>query len=64
MVAGTPGGLSLDARFGRRSHTRLWLGVRPATALKITDDLDGPLESLEQLDWTFRLPAPETGWDF
>ena len=46
------------------AFTRLWLGVRPATALHITDDLDGPRELLEELNWTLRLPAPETGWDF
>ena len=60
---GSDGALpTLTASVG--AFTRLWLGVRPATALHITDDLDGPRELLEELDWTLRLPAPETGWDF
>ncbi len=46
------------------AFTRLWLGVRPATSLNITDDLVGPPELLEQLDETLRLPEPETGCDF
>ncbi|MGD0110282.1 MAG: GNAT family N-acetyltransferase [Armatimonadota bacterium] len=46
------------------SFTRLWLGVRPATGLAITDDLSGPQDLLEQLDWAFRLPEPKPDWDF
>ena len=46
------------------AFTRLWLGVRPASSLNITDDLKGPPELLEQLDETLRLPEPETGCDF
>ncbi|MEE9130568.1 MAG: hypothetical protein V3T84_11165 [Phycisphaerales bacterium] len=62
-ASGSDGTLpTLTASVG--AFTRLWLGVRPATALHITDELDGPRELLEELDWTLRLPAPETGWDF
>lgn len=46
------------------AFTRLWLGVRPATGLAITDDLTGPQQLLEHLDRTLRLPAPSFDWDF
>jgi len=46
------------------AFTRLWLGVRPATGLAITDDLSGPPGMLEQLDEVFRLPEPKPDWDF
>ena len=46
------------------AFTRLWLGVRPATGLAVTDDLSGPKELLEELDWVFRLPAPHYDWLF
>jgi len=46
------------------AFTRLWLGVRPATGLAITDDLDAPAELLEQLDEVLRLPSPHPDWDF
>ena len=46
------------------AFTRLWLGVRPATGLAVTDDLVGPQELLEELDWVLRLPDPKPDWDF
>ena len=46
------------------AFTRLWLGVRPATGLSFTDDLDGPRKLLEQLDAVLRLPTPMLDWDF
>jgi hypothetical protein len=46
------------------AFTRLWLGVRPAVGLAITDDLAGPPQLLEQLDRTLRLPNPSFDWDF
>ncbi len=46
------------------AFTRLWLGVRPATGLAVSDDLAGPPELLEALDWALCLPAPKPGWDF
>lgn len=49
---------------GVRAFTRMWLGVRPATGLAITDTLSGPADLLEQLDWAFRLPDPKTEWMF
>ncbi len=46
------------------AFTRLWLGVRPASGLAITDDLAGPRELLPQLDNAFRLPVPRWDWHF
>jgi hypothetical protein len=46
------------------AFTRLWLGVRPATGLAVTDDLAGPPELLDALDWALRLPEPRPDWDF
>ncbi|MHB9132127.1 MAG: GNAT family N-acetyltransferase [Armatimonadota bacterium] len=49
---------------GVGAFTRLWLGAVPATGLAVTDTLSGPQELLETLDETFRLPKPQTAWDF
>ena len=46
------------------AFTRLWLGVRPATGLAVTDQLDGPAELLAALDRILRLPPPRPDWDF
>jgi len=46
------------------AFTRLWLGVRPATGLAVTDELAGPAPLLEELDWALRLPEPKPDWDF
>lgn len=46
------------------AFTRLWLGVRPATGLAVTDDLKGSPELLKALDKALRLPQPKTDWDF
>jgi hypothetical protein len=45
------------------AFTRMWLGVRPATGLAMTDDLSGPPELLEALDRALRLPDPKLDWD-
>ncbi len=42
--------------------TRLWLGVRPATGLAVTDGLSGPPELLRALDRTLSLPPPRPDW--
>ena len=39
--------------------TRLLFGVRKATALSVTDDLEAPEELLEQLDEHLCLPVPD-----
>ena len=47
------------------AFTRMWLGVRPATGLAATDDLDGSPELLSALDRTLRLPVPGLGgWEY
>ena len=46
------------------AFSRLWLGIRPATHLAISDDVDGPTELLEQLDAVLRLPTASWGWYF
>lgn len=46
------------------AFTRLWLGVRPATGLAVTDELSGPPDLLERLDETLRLPDPKPDWDY
>lgn len=46
------------------AFSRMWLGVRPATHLAISDELSGPQELLEDLDVTLRLPTAVLGWDF
>lgn len=55
-----PGLPTLTASVG--AFTRLWLGVRPATGLAITDDLHGPDTLLAALNETLRLPAPHLDW--
>ncbi|MFO7991686.1 MAG: hypothetical protein R6U61_05270 [Thermoplasmata archaeon] len=44
--------------------TRMWLGVQPATGLHITDELDGPVDLLKELDDVLRVPKPHPDWDF
>ena len=53
---------TLNASVG--AFTRMWLGVRPASGLAVTDELSGPPELLEGLDRILRLPDPKPDWDF
>ncbi|MFT5012253.1 MAG: putative acetyltransferase [Patiriisocius sp.] len=46
------------------AFSRLWLGVRPATQLAATTDLQADPSLLAILDRTIRLPRPHLGWDF
>lgn len=46
------------------AFTRLWLGVRPATTLATTGDLEGSPELLAALDHVIRLPRPDVQMDF
>ena len=46
------------------AFTRLWLGVRNASSLRLTDDLHGDDALLGALDRALRLPQPYIGWDF
>lgn len=46
------------------AFSRMWLGVRSATSLSVTDDLIAPKDLLKKLDELFRLPTPKADWDF
>jgi hypothetical protein len=46
------------------AFTRLWLGVRPASGLAVTDALHGPAELISALDEAIRLPYPQNDWPF
>jgi len=46
------------------AFTRLWLGVRPATGLAMTDEIEAPESLLEALDDVVRLPKPRPDWDY
>ncbi len=45
------------------AFTRLWLGVRPASGLAITDRLSAPAALLAELDQALRMPSPRPDWD-
>ncbi len=53
---------TLNASVG--AFTRMWLGVRPATGLAATDDLDAPELLLKDLDRILHLPPARVGWDY
>lgn len=46
------------------AFTRMWLGVRNASSLALTDDLAADPALLADLDRALRLPSPHFGWDF
>jgi hypothetical protein len=46
------------------AFTRMWLGVRSASGLSYTDDLQAPPKLLEQLDRALQMPLPKPDWDF
>ena len=49
---------------GVGAFTRLWLGVKPAVSLAVTDDLSGPPDLLSAIDASLALPAPHFDWNF
>ncbi len=49
---------------GVGAFTRMWLGVRPASGLAMTDELAGPDELLAALDKAFMLPTPHPDWEY
>lgn len=53
---------TLTASIG--AFSRLWLGVRPASNLSITDDLQADGALLRAIDAAVCLPKPHFGWDF
>ncbi len=46
------------------AFSRMWFGVRPASSLAITDQLEGDQALIDSLDTVLRLPRPHFGWDF
>lgn len=46
------------------AFTRAWLGVRPASQLAVTTDLNASPDLLAKLDKTLNVPRPHLGWDF
>jgi hypothetical protein len=46
------------------AFTRLWFGVRPASGLALSDELNAPPELLDALDRTLLLPQPLPDWDY
>ncbi len=61
--AGEAGGLP-TLRAGVGPFSRLLFGVRPASVLAATSDLEGPSSLLTALDRTIHLPSPRVGWSF
>ncbi|MEM7228717.1 MAG: GNAT family N-acetyltransferase [Planctomycetota bacterium] len=51
-------------RAGVGAFTRMWLGVRPASGLAVTDAIDAPPALLAALDDAFRVPRPNPDWEF
>ena len=63
ITTGTDSNLpTMSASVG--AFTRMWLGVRAATSLSVTDDLEAEPGLLSKLDELFRLPAPIPDWEF
>ncbi|MGC9359840.1 MAG: GNAT family N-acetyltransferase [Anaerolineae bacterium] len=58
----TPGLAELKASVG--AFSRMWLGVRSASSLALTDNLEAPGKLLATLDEAFRLPPPRVDWGF
>ncbi len=46
------------------AFTRMWLGVRNASSLAMTDEFHAPPSLLKELDYAIRLPIPHPDWDF
>ena len=58
----TPGSPAMRASVN--AFSRLWLGIRPATSLSWSDDLEAPEALLTALDRALRFPTPLPDWDF
>jgi hypothetical protein len=62
-VPGIAGDLPvMEASVG--AFSRMWMGVRPASGIAVTDQLAAPATLLERLDRLLLLPTPRTDWDF
>jgi hypothetical protein len=46
------------------AFSRMWLGVRPASVLAVSDELEADASLLHDLDRVFRLPSPRLDWEF
>jgi len=46
------------------AFSRMWMGVRPASGLRVTDDLCAPDGLIESLDRLLRLPVPRIDWEY
>ncbi len=46
------------------AFTRMWMGVRPASTLALSDALGATPDMLRLLDEAFALPEPRHGWFF
>lgn len=46
------------------AFSRMWMGVRPASGLRVTDDLCAPESLIERLDRLIRLPVPRIDWEY
>jgi len=53
---------ALSASVG--AFTRMWLGIRPASSLAVSDELQADETLLAALDSAIHLPVPLTDWDF
>lgn len=62
-ASGHRGGLPV-LRASVSAFSRLWFGVRPASGLAVTDDLEGPPELLAGLDRALLLPPPSPALHF
>jgi len=51
-------------RAGVGALSRMLLGVREASVLAVSTDLDGDPQLLRALDRVIQLPPPDVGWDF
>jgi GNAT superfamily N-acetyltransferase len=51
---------TLKASIG--AFSRMWLGIRPASGLSVSDQLSGPPILIHQLDEAFRHPDPKPDW--
>lgn len=58
----TPGLPAMTASVN--AFSRMWFGVRPASSIAITDDLNGPSDLLASLDRALSTRPPLPGWDF
>ncbi|MCF7919976.1 MAG: GNAT family N-acetyltransferase [Candidatus Cloacimonetes bacterium] len=51
-------------RAGIGAFSRMWLGVKPASGLAVSDELTAEPELLKKLDRAFCLPEPQPDWWF